>query len=279
MTQAPRRFGAALLAATLAAAALAGCGEGDGSPFGIAEDSADTVAAGSAQPGPLTEETAREFGRAVNLRASDLPYAEQQPPEDAEDRREDLETTRRMMRAYERCLGGGVPEFDPPLADVESPEFQSAVAGGFHSFQSSVEVMRSAEVAVRQNEIYRSLRGQACIEHVFPRIFEEELAETPEIGRVEMRPLPLPLAGLEGAFAYRFSTEVTIGAPSPRLTSQVSGRPVAGESVPFFIDLFAFLSGPAEISLTVSAAPRPMPESVSRNLLRLLEERAEAHGP
>ncbi len=276
MPQGSRRPAAALIAAAVAAVLALGCGDGDGSPQGVSGDSVETASAGAAEP-LSTEESARAYARAVNLRASDLPYAEAQPPEDEEDRKEEAESARRTMRAFERCLGGGVPRFDRPLAAVESPAFESTIAGGFHGFESTVEVMSSTEVATRQNEIYRSLRGQACVEHVFPRLFEEELAETPEIGAIAMRPLPVPLTGLDGSLGYRVTTEITIGGPSPALTSYAPGRPVEGEAIPLFIDFFIFLSGQAEITLTLSAAPRPIPARISRNLLRVLHERAEAH--
>ena len=274
MTHSSRRLASALLALAAASVLVLGCGEGDGSPQGVSDDPVETAAGEKAEP--LSEESARDYARAVNLRASDLPYAEAEPPEDEDEREEDEERTRDTIRAYDDCVGGGLA-LSRRLARVRSPAFVSTVAGGFHLFQSEVEVMPTAELAARHSAIYRSRRGRDCVERVFPRLFEEEAAETPELGAIEMTPLPVPLPGLEGAFGYRIETGVTIGGPSPQMTAHSTARPAATTEIPLFVDLFVFISGQAEISLTVSGAPRAIPERLVRNLLRVLRERSEAN--
>jgi hypothetical protein len=122
--------------------------------------------------------------------------------------------------------------------------------------------MPSAALAARNNAVARSARGRACLARALP----EQSTGPLRYGPVSVSSLPNLLPGADGSFGLR-------------LTTTVIGRNFRGGKIRtrVYIDVFGFVSGPAEISLTAFGVSRPVPSATEQHLLPLLFSRAREH--
>ena len=218
------------------------------------------------------------FAEAVNLRADDLPYFEEDKEKD-EEAEEDRKRDERLKRDFGRCLGG--IDVSSSMLYHRSPAFENPAAGEALLVESAVEVAASAALAERRADAYRSRRGKRCIAGLLIPIFREEGSTEFEIGKVTVSRLDLETPEIDGVFfAYRISTTVNVTGAESQLTAYVPGTEAATpQTVPFFIDLIGFTVGPAEVNLTAMGAPAPVSRNFEANLLTVLHERALASLP
>jgi hypothetical protein len=262
---------AAALAAIAAVALATGCGGGgDIAPLNRFGDSP-----------PSAKERATLYAHAVNLRPADLPYFEAKPAEH-ETKKDPLQLE--FEREFRRCAGikGGSHSGDDRsrVAKVDSPVYETHSSGALLSIQSGVEVLDDAAVASRRARFIRSSHARACFERSLAPALEAGGGAEVEFGPVSVSRLPARLPGGED-FGYRISTSVSAVGENRQLVvyrpTAEGGRP--DFSIPFYMDLLAFVSGPAEVDLIASGAPAPVSKNLERNLLTLLHERAVAVSP
>jgi hypothetical protein len=224
---------------------------------------------GEAPGKPTSKAEARAFARAVNLRSSDLPYMQAYPDEGGSKQI-------RREREFQRCSGvsaGG------RVAHVPSPTFGSDSGGAYQRYQSGVEVLSTADLAAERGADYQTSRTLGCLQRFISKVFHQQDSAKGEYGSIHVSRLPTPLPGVE-SFGYRIATKVIASAESSELSAYHPGsRPVARREVPIYFDILVFIDGPAEVNLDAIGAPRPIPTSVERHLLRLLHLRAVANRP
>ena len=266
----------ALLAPALASACLLGCGGGASTEPSEAASGATEPTGAPTVPEVVTMRQAIELAKAVNLRAEDVPYFEEEPEEPESE--EDTARERRLKRDFGRCLGG--LDLSEHLVEHESPSFDSSSAGEVLSVQSAVEVLSTTKLAERRARAYRSRRGQRCFRRLLIPAFEEEGSSEVEIGEARITRLPPPLPGVEGSFGYRIATTATATGAQTQLTAYEPGPEAASpRTIPFYIDLLAFTVGPAEVDLIAMGSPTPVSRNLERNLLTVLHDRAVANLP
>jgi hypothetical protein len=93
---------------------------------------------------------------------------------------------------------------------------------------------------------------------------------------------PIAGASITKARAVAYAQAVNPGADGSfglRLTTSVIGRNLRGGEIQtrVYIDMFGFVSGPAEISLTAFGVSRPVPSTTEQHLLPLLFSRTREH--
>ena len=239
---------------------------------GLACGSEDEGSGPSAEA--LAKVRASDYARAVNLRASDVPYFEPIPDEDEED----PEAARRHDRELMRCVG--VEEDPEPLAEVKSPEFGTDSPGELLRVASAVEVGADPERAARELKLIRSRRAERCLQRVYASAIEEEESSTAEVSDASVSRVRFPAPDIEGGFAYRFSASVTVHRSTSELTAyRLATESDASLTVKVYVDIIGFLVGPASVSLTATGAPTPVSRTLEHNLLRVLHERATERAP
>jgi hypothetical protein len=232
-----------LLIATGALAA--GCGSSGGSSASSGSPIAGTS---------ITKARAVAYAQAVNFGAADLPGSSIVKAEG-----EGRAPTATGVE-FERCAGGVNPE--RRIADIHSPSFKVTSTGKRGRVRSAVKVMPTAALAARNNVAVRSARGRACLARTLP----EQGTAALRYGPVSVSSLPTPLLGADGSYGLR-------------LTTTVIGRNLRGGEIRarVYMDVFGFVSGPAEISLTAFGISRPVPSATEQHLLPLLFSRAREH--
>lgn len=232
-----------LLVATGALAA--GCGSSGGSSASSGSPIAGTS---------ITKARAVAYAQAVNLGAADVPRSSIIKAEG-----EGKAPTVAGVE-FERCAGGMSPE--RRIVDMHSSSFRVASASKGGRVRSAVEVMPTAALAARNNAVARSARGRACLARALP----EQSTGRLRYGPVSVSSLPNLLPGADGSFGLR-------------LTTTVIGRNLRGGEIRtrVYIDVFGFVSGPAEISLTAFGVSRPVSSATEQHLLPLLFSRAREH--
>jgi hypothetical protein len=251
-----------LLTVCLAGAAGLACGDGGG----------------DSSTGPSSEALAKvrasDYARAVNLRASDVPYFEPIPDNEEEDPEEARKRDRELMR----CVG--VEEDPEPLAEVKSPEFGTDSPGELLRVSSTVEVGADAARAARELRLIRSRRAEHCLQRVYASAIEEEESSTAEVSDVSVSRARFPAPDIEDGFSYRFSASVTVHPSTSELTAyRPAAEPNASVTVRIYVDIIGFVVGPTSVSLTATGVPTPVSRTLEHNLLRVLNERATERTP
>jgi len=233
---------------------------------------------GDGSTGPSAEALAKvrasDYARAVNLRASDVPYFEPIPDDEEEDPKEVRKHDRELME----CVG--VEDGPEPLAEVKSPEFGTDSPGELLRVASSVEVGADADRAMGELRLIRSRRAEHCLRRVYASAIEEEESSTAEVRDVSVSRARFPAADIEDGFAYRFSASVTVHPSTSELTAyRPAAEPNASVTVRIYVDTIGFVVGPASVSLTATGVPTPVSRTLEHNLLRVLHERATERTP
>jgi hypothetical protein len=165
--------------------------------------------------------------------------------------------------AVQRCVGIG--KLAQPIVKVDSAKFV-AVSGSQHEqIVSNVEVMPTAALAATKYAAEQSARGISCAERLLLPKLDAQNGSRVHFGHARITRLPDPLPGVEGVVGIRLSVPI-LGVPAAIEPTQ----PI------FYIDAFAFLSGPAEISLVTTSFPDPTSKATETRLLELLHGRATA---
>jgi hypothetical protein len=224
--------------AALALAFAAGCGDSPGPPE-----------IGHASSGPITKQRVEEFGRAVNLRADDLPGSEAGPAEESD-------TNPEREAEAERCFGEAA---DPDeVASDESPSFRYSVGGEFAQFQSTVAGARTEEEVAALIAAFETNHGFRCLKRFLRDQLEEEETQylTIEFSKIH-RPVPL-------------------SSPALGLRIHVSFEVDGGER-DGYVDFIFFIAGHAQVTLAAVGMPTPVSQDVEGWLVSRLAERAERH--
>jgi len=229
-----------LVALAAVSSALAGCG--GGSPA-----SAFNPTSGSAP----SRAQALSYANAVNLQASDLHSAvvASQGSVGKAPKPGDVE--------LDRCYGAANPY--NLVLKVVSPTFRGTTPGAFIQVNSTVEVEPAAALAAHNLAAIRTSRGLACLKRFLPRALSQ--TGVAHYGPVTITPLPA-LPSVPGSFGIRLATTVSGPTTGP---------------IPFTADELGFATGPAEVSLTATSAPQPIPTEDEERLLAVLYRRAQAH--
>jgi hypothetical protein len=259
----PSRGSSSLLALSLCAVLAAGCGGTDRT------GEATTAESGGPSPPASARARATAYAKAVNLRASDVPYFEALEDE-AED---DPGREARNDRELRECVGEG--GFQKPLAEVSSAEYGTQVPGEALQVSSSVEVAADPAEALRGLRLIRTRRAERCLRRVFVAAAEEEESSTAEVRRVSVSRLDSPAPEIDDGFAFRFTAAVLVHPSSSELTAY---RPAAesgpSAAVKVYADILGFVVGPASITITATGVSAPVARNLERNLLVVLHERA-----
>jgi hypothetical protein len=237
----------AWLALVAVGGALASCGGSRGAVVGAASSSA-----------PVTKGQAAAYAHAVNLLPADLPDMTIVASE-----REGKAPTP-GDRELATCDGG--PNPDRVISKIKSATFKGSVEGVQEEIKSSVEVEPTEALAAENRRVALSGRFLRCLGRLLPQTFAKaDGGGRAHWGRATVSRLPTPLPGTAGSFGVQITTTVT--------TPARVGQP----PIPVYIDEFGFVSGSAEIGLSVFGAPQPVPTETTERLLALLHRRAEAH--
>ena len=187
----------------------------------------------------ITKGHAAAFADAVNLREADVPMTK---PEGSE-----------IDVAYPRGENGdqvsicaGALGAREAVAEAPSP----AVTRSGWLVRSVVRVVPSEALALADVSALATPRGRACLASSGARV-------------VSTTWLPVAVPRGHRAVGVRTVVEAPNGPPNPRFW--------------FYLDAFAFVVGPAEITLGTFSGEKPPPAAVERQLLSLLYSRAEAH--
>ncbi|MHB1594276.1 MAG: hypothetical protein ACYCO9_10410 [Streptosporangiaceae bacterium] len=228
----------AVLLATGGAATLASCGA---APAGAALK-------------PIPASGAARIARAVSLKAADLPGYVALPPGT---RVWNPQSGRpaACLRVYRIA----------PTAVRTSPEFstQSGLSGGRAS--SLTATYRSRAAAAR---VFSALSGQPaaqCLQssilgYLAPLAAQGGLTLQPS---VQVTALPVSIAGVSHAFAYRMAV-----AAQPRSPSR--------QPFTIYVDLYGAATGQVLIEVATYSTGQPVPGNIAQRLLRLLARRARS---
>ena len=173
----------------------------------------------------MTRSQAAKIARSSNLKAGDLPGWDMAPSTNSA--AEDIWGGGRYARCAKRKAYGR------ELADVLSPSFQRESPDRFDAVGSEVEVMPNARLAARDLAIAKSSLGQRCLKREILR-FKPKNVQVDNFDASR-------LSGFNNGVAYRIKMSVTVD----------------GQSVPMFIDFFAFAEREAEGAVFFIGGPTP----------------------
>lgn len=227
----------------VAAGALSACGSSTPS----------TAQSGGA---PVTRAQAAAYAAAINLKASDMTGLTVGKPES-----EHVVPTP-SSEELARCAG----EVDPAtlILDRDSPTFVGVVNGEHELISSGVEVLPSAAVAKQHFVAQDAQRAITCLRRRIPHELAAQDGARVHFGQVDVTRLP-DRAKIPNSEAIRVSVPI-LGVPNA-----IARNPV------YYIDALVFISDSAEVALTATAFPRPVPSSAEQAILTLLYHRATAN--
>lgn len=239
---------------TLVVCTVAGCGGATHVPI----SGPSTATAGVARPVSPTKAQAAAYASAVNLRAADLPNMRITKAEHRAARREQID------QALAHCLG--TAGLRKSIARIASPTFTGETEGEYEYelIASDVEIQPSEAIADANDAPFGTAHGLSCVRH-FASISISKASGGIGYAPLEVVRLADPLPAITGSFGLRFETAIV---SLPESTERVH--------FPFYIDVFGFASGAADIYLTDVGAPGPVPTEAEQRLISLLYSRASA---
>jgi hypothetical protein len=161
---------------------------------------------------------------------------------------------------FAKCTGH--PNNENQVAGIHSPDFAAQASGETVTVQSSVSVFSSPAAAARDFAIVRTAAGKACVTRMLKRSLGKLNSRRLRIGRPAFTWATSHIPGTQGSFAI--SIVLPLHLTGHRLT------------VPAYMDILAFASGPTEVALETFGLPRPVPTATEERLLTLLLQRAES---
>jgi hypothetical protein len=232
------------------ACGLAACGQTSKTTHTSASITARPAGAPVAQS--MTKAQAIGFAHKVNLRPTDVPGFRVSTEKESTSAAE-----KHIEHELMRCLGAS-NRTSKSLVEAKSQEFERETSGGHQSVNSEVEVTRSSTVAALVLAVIRSGRVQGCLSHYLALLFETLKQKGVVVSHMAISRISAPLPATPSSFGYRITASFT----------------VKGITVPFTIDIFAFLHGPAIITLFTAGVPEPFPAASEQQLFGLLVKRA-----
>jgi hypothetical protein len=128
---------------------------------------------------------------------------------------------------------------------------------------SGVTVVSNGRAAAGDLAAARSAAGLACLRRILRKRFAGERISRILFARVDVSSLPVRVPGEVGSMGFRIV-----------LTLLPEGSEF---SVPAYVDILGFISGPAEIGLVTTSIVQPEPTATEEQLLSLLLQRVHAH--
>jgi hypothetical protein len=211
--------------------------------------------AGRSSGARVTALAPRPYAHAVNLQPRDLPGTTVTEQEH--------EVAPQATTPTQACAGLG--NLARPIAKVDSAKFVGISGSQHDEIRSNVEVMPTTVLATQKNAAEVSSRAISCAERLLLPKLDAANGSRVHFGHATITRLPDPLPGVTGAVEIRIATPI-LGVPTA----------IEPEQPTFYIDAFAFLSGPAEVSMAATAFPKPVPAASETRLLALLHSRASA---
>jgi hypothetical protein len=238
-----------ILVLVVVACGLTACGKSAQTTSSV---SSATTAASPQVKQSMTRSQAIAFAHAVNLRPADVPGFRASTEKESTSAAE-----KHIEHELMRCLGAS-NRTSKSLVEAKSQEFERETSGGHQSVNSEVEVMRSSTVAALVLAVVRSGRVQGCLSHYLALLFDTLKQKGVVVNHMAISRISAPLPATPSSFGYRITASFT----------------VKGITVPFTIDIFAFLHGPAIITLFTAGVPEPFPAASEQQLFGLLVQRA-----
>jgi hypothetical protein len=241
---------------------LAACGGSHSAAVAVAPAAAATathpaVAAGASPSAAraLTKAQAKAFARAVNLTAADVPGFKVS----SEHHEQETPAEKRLEGELTRCAGGAARNLQ--VAEVSSKEFEREDKSGAQNLQSGITIEPTPALAAKELAAVRSERGRTCILHYVTLLFKGQKYEGASVGHVSISSGSPSAPGTTGGFGLRIITTITL-------------RHI---KIPFYMDFFGFVYGPAEVMLRSFSLPEPFPITTEERLFSLLLQRAKAN--
>lgn len=235
-------------ATLLTAGLLAGCGGTAASVVGVNPQAS----------GPITKAQAVAYAHAVNLQAGDLPGftssgSETEAPKPGQLALEEI-----------RCSDGVSPA--RRIAKMESTEFSAGRAFYGKIMKSTVEVWPTPALVASNNSSSHKARARACFVRFLKALHQRTNRERK--GRMQLGPftiatVPNPLPGVSHSFL------TTINETRLLRTGAIRAH--------IYRDIFAFITGPAEIELEAIGFGHPVPAATEEKALLLLLAHARAN--
>ncbi len=251
-----------IFALLAAGALLVACGSGSHAPTTAvapvaATTRADPVAAAgtSAASRSLTKGQAIAFAHAVNLTAADVPGFKVSSEHEHETAAE-----KRLEHEMLRCVGAlGAGH---GIVEASSKDFERESNMADESVQSEVSVARTPELAAKELAAIRIPHVRVCLSHYLNLLLKSQKYRGATFSPVSISQGTRPAPGATGSFAWRITTTITLHSVT----------------IPIYIEIFAFVEGPAEVSLFIAGVPQPFPAATEERLFSLLLTRAKTHG-
>jgi hypothetical protein len=249
MIRSMRRTTSSLLALSVTAMLLAGCG----SSTHVSSTSPPTRA-----PKPISSAQAVAYANAVNLRAADVPGLQ------AALHKPRAETANGPFgAAMDRCQSAAVRAGD--VFAISSQRFVH-LSLPLQSVGSGVYYFNSETLAHEYLATASTPRFAACVKTLAadePKTVTREGSKVaePMFSRPRLLPLPVSLPGVQ-TYGLRLAVRSPLGRRG---------------SVGSYTDFLSFVTGDAVITLTAVGQGRPFPAAGEQRLLALLHDRAEAH--
>lgn len=242
-----------IFVAVAACCALVACGQSAKTTHTTASLATKPTATSVAQS--MTKAQAIAFAHAVNLRATDVPgfhiSSEKEEPTSA--------TEKHLEHELMHCVG--VQSIThKPLVEIKSGEFEREISGGHQSVSSEVEVVASSKVATNELAAIRSSRTQACLSRYLGLLFNTMKLKGIAVSQPEISSISVPVPATPSSIGFRITAVFTIKSTK----------------IPFTLDIFGFLHGPALITLSTAGLPEPFPAASEQHLFELLVKRADA---
>ena len=200
----------------------------------------------------MSKAQAVAFAHAVNLRAADVPgfhiSSEKEEPTST--------TEKHFEHQLMRCVGAQSTQ--KPIAEIKSGEFEREISGGHQSVSSEIEVVASSKEAAQELAAVRSSRARACLSHYLGLLFNTLKLKGIAVSQPEISSISAPLPATPLSVGYRITAVFTIKSIK----------------IPFTIDIFGFLHGPALITLFTTGLPEPFPATSEQRLFGVLVQRA-----
>ena len=233
---------AALLALAAIGGPLAACGSDRGA---ATTGSAHAATAKAHAEAKLTQAQAIALGRAVNLRATDVPGFTAAP-----EHKHETGAEKRLQRKLLVCVGPAGSEQGP--GGTSSPSFARHSGIVQQGVSSSVNVAASSAAATKELAELRSQHTRACLQGYLDALFGGPTFKQGHVDHVSITLGVPPSFGTTGSFAWRIAVKFTIHSIQ----------------VPFYLDVLGFVYGPSQVMLLSPASrfrsPPPPRSSCSR---------------
>lgn len=248
------RSATAAFALAGALAVFAGCGSSASHTTSAGSTgSAGSAAASAAAPSAhISRAQAAAYARTVNLTTVDVPGS-------AIVRGEREATVTSGETREQRCSGAVSPKLR--VADVKSDVLRVRAGEASGRVKSDVQVLPDAALAAKDFDAQTSARGRRCLQAKLQQVVAASRSPNVSATGASISTLPRPLPG-----ANSFAARLRLGLQA-----------ATGRKVDAFIDVLAFQTGPAEVTLTALTLGRPPSAATESKLLATLYERARKH--